>query len=73
MYKEFQIEDAKRIKEIENVTNHDVKAVEYFIKEKLSLNSSHYFLLLLELFKKYVFNRFEIRFYQGIRSFLLHF
>ena len=43
IYKEFQIEDAKRIKEIENVTNHDVKAVEYFIKEKLSLNSSNIF------------------------------
>jgi adenylosuccinate lyase len=29
----FSLEDAKRIKEIESVTNHDVKAVEYFIKE----------------------------------------
>ncbi len=34
IYKEFQLEDAERIKEIESVTNHDVKAVEYFIKEK---------------------------------------
>ncbi len=34
IYKEFQLEDAERIKEIEGVTNHDVKAVEYFIKEK---------------------------------------
>ncbi|MFB5946885.1 adenylosuccinate lyase [Albibacterium profundi] len=31
---EFSKEDAKRIKEIEKTTNHDVKAVEYFIKEK---------------------------------------
>ncbi|MEZ5104439.1 MAG: adenylosuccinate lyase [Draconibacterium sp.] len=30
----FSVEDATRIKEIESVTNHDVKAVEYFIKEK---------------------------------------
>lgn len=30
----FTIEDAGRIKEIEKTTNHDVKAVEYFIKEK---------------------------------------
>lgn len=33
----FSIDDAKRIKEIEQTTNHDVKAVEYFIKEKLEL------------------------------------
>ncbi|QZE13486.1 adenylosuccinate lyase [Halosquirtibacter laminarini] len=31
---DFSEEDALRIKEIESVTNHDVKAVEYFIKEK---------------------------------------
>ena len=30
----FDIQDAKRIKTIENKTNHDVKAVEYFLKEK---------------------------------------
>ena len=30
----FSLENATRIKEIENVTNHDVKAVEYFIKEE---------------------------------------
>lgn len=34
VYKDFSEEDALRIKEIEKVTNHDVKAVEYFIKEK---------------------------------------
>ena len=32
----FSIEDALRIKEIEKITNHDVKAVEYFIKERIS-------------------------------------
>lgn len=30
----FSLENATRIKEIENITNHDVKAVEYFIKEE---------------------------------------
>ena len=35
----FNIEDARRIKEIESTTNHDVKAVEYFLKEKAALNS----------------------------------
>lgn len=30
----FSLEDAQRIKEIEKTTNHDVKAVEYFLKEK---------------------------------------
>lgn len=34
VYKDFQLEDAERVKAIESVTNHDVKAVEYFIKEK---------------------------------------
>jgi len=34
IYQEFRLEDATRIKDIEKVTNHDVKAVEYFLKEK---------------------------------------
>ncbi|MGB0837507.1 MAG: adenylosuccinate lyase [Flavobacteriaceae bacterium] len=34
IYTEFTPEDAQAIKNIESVTNHDVKAVEYFIKEK---------------------------------------
>ncbi len=33
VYNDFSIRDARRIKEIEKVTNHDVKAVEYFVKE----------------------------------------
>ena len=36
IYINFSSEDAKRIKEIESTTNHDVKAVEYFIKEKFN-------------------------------------
>ena len=35
IYKDFSIADAQRVKEIEQTTNHDVKAVEYFIKEKM--------------------------------------
>ncbi|MBO9565514.1 MAG: adenylosuccinate lyase [Niastella sp.] len=35
MVDNFNIEDAQKIKETEKITNHDVKAVEYFIKEKL--------------------------------------
>ena len=34
IYRDFSEADASRVKEIETVTNHDVKAVEYFIKEK---------------------------------------
>ena len=34
IYRDFEVADAARIKEIESVTNHDVKAVEYFLKEK---------------------------------------
>ncbi len=34
IYQNFSLDDALKIKEIESVTNHDVKAVEYFIKEQ---------------------------------------
>lgn len=34
LYLTFSISDAQHIKDIEKITNHDVKAVEYFIKEK---------------------------------------
>ena len=34
IYRNFNEEDAQRVKDIEKVTNHDVKAVEYFIKEE---------------------------------------
>lgn len=36
IYEDFTLEDAAAIKEIEKTTNHDVKAVEYFIKEKFT-------------------------------------
>ena len=35
IYRHFTEQDAARVKEIEQTTNHDVKAVEYFIKEKI--------------------------------------
>ncbi|WP_291785191.1 lyase family protein, partial [Cecembia sp.] len=43
----FSIEDAQKIKETEKVTNHDVKAVEYFIKEKFDA-------LNLEIYKEFI-------------------
>ncbi len=41
IYRNFTVEDAQRIKDIEKVTNHDVKAVEYFIKEKFDALGLH--------------------------------
>ncbi len=35
----FDVEDAQRVKNIERTTNHDVKAVEYFLKEKIAGNA----------------------------------
>ena len=37
IYRHFTEKDASRVKEIEQTTNHDVKAVEYFIKEKIDV------------------------------------
>lgn len=43
IYLDFTVEDAQKVKDIESVTNHDVKAVEYFIKEKFdALNLQKY-------------------------------
>lgn len=36
LYKNFTIEDIKKIKETEKITKHDLKAIEYFFKEKLN-------------------------------------
>jgi len=47
IYTEFSEADALKVKEIESVTNHDVKAIEYFIKEKFDL-------LGLEAFKEFI-------------------
>ncbi len=40
IYRHFTEQDAQRVKDIEKVTNHDVKAVEYFIKEQIDSLSS---------------------------------
>ncbi len=40
MVQSFSEADAQRIKEIERVTNHDVKAVEYFMKERMAANGA---------------------------------
>ncbi len=47
IYKNFSLQDAQQIKDIEKVTNHDVKAVEYFIKEKFDM-------LELEKYKEFI-------------------
>tara|TARA_B110000003_G_scaffold159109_1_gene159313 strand:- start:3228 stop:4571 length:1344 start_codon:yes stop_codon:yes gene_type:complete len=47
IHKSFSFKDAQKIKGIEKVTNHDVKAVEYFIKEKFDL-------LGLEKYKEFI-------------------
>ena len=47
IYENFTEEDAQQIKDIEKITNHDVKAVEYFLKEKfdaLGLNEQKEFI-----------------------------
>jgi len=38
VFDDFSIADGNRVKEIEKVTNHDVKAIEYFLKEKFDQN-----------------------------------
>jgi len=43
IYKEFSHDDARKVKDIEAVTNHDVKAVEYFLKEKFDELGLHRF------------------------------
>ncbi len=47
IYNDFSVDDAQRVKDIEQVTNHDVKAVEYFIKEKFDT-------LNLQAFKEFI-------------------
>ena len=43
LYKNFSQKDAQKIKDIERVTNHDVKAVEYYIKDALDgMGLNHY-------------------------------
>ena len=38
VFDDFSVDDGNRVKEIEKVTNHDVKAIEYFLKEKFDQN-----------------------------------
>ncbi|MBN4063847.1 adenylosuccinate lyase, partial [Cardiobacterium sp. AH-315-I02] len=40
IFEHFSLSDAERIKTIERTTNHDVKAVEYFLKEKIQNNAT---------------------------------
>ena len=40
IYRQFTPADAQRVKDIESITNHDVKAVEYYIKERIDALSS---------------------------------
>lgn len=47
IYRSFSVADAQRIKEIERTTNHDVKAVEYFLKERFDV-------LGLEKYKEFI-------------------
>ncbi|MEG2060591.1 MAG: adenylosuccinate lyase [Alistipes sp.] len=47
LYLDFSVSDAERVKQIEAVTNHDVKAIEYIIKEKMDT-------LGLEAYKEFV-------------------
>ena len=48
IYRNFTEQDAQRIKDIEKVTNHDVKAVEYFIKEEFDKTGG------LEAYKEFI-------------------
>lgn len=48
IYRDFNEESAQRVKDIEKVTNHDVKAVEYFLKEEFDKISG------LESFKEFI-------------------
>jgi adenylosuccinate lyase len=47
LYIDFSLNDAMKVKEIESVTNHDVKAIEYFMKEKFDLIG-------MEAFKEFI-------------------
>jgi adenylosuccinate lyase len=42
LYKDFNNLDAKKVKQIEKITNHDVKAVEYFIQERIDKKFHHW-------------------------------
>ncbi len=54
IYREFTPTDAQRVKDIESITNHDVKAVEYYIKEKIDSISSSSGLSGMSRFKEFI-------------------
>src|SRR5882762_7183031 len=41
IYEDFALDDARRVKELEATTNHDVKAVEYFVKKRVAAIDSN--------------------------------
>ena len=54
IYRKFTPTDAQRVKDIESITNHDVKAVEYYIKEKIDGISSSSGLSSMSRFKEFI-------------------
>ncbi len=54
IYADFTEQDAQRVKDIEKITNHDVKAVEYFIKEKFDEISADDRYPSLEKYKEFI-------------------
>ena len=54
IYREFTPADAQRVKEIESITNHDVKAVEYYIKERIDALSGNSGLSGMSAFKEFI-------------------
>ena len=54
IYREFTPAEAQRVKEIESITNHDVKAVEYYIKERIDALSGNSGLSGMSTFKEFI-------------------
>ena len=56
IYEKFDVAKASRVKQIESTTNHDVKSIEYYIKEELDKSYSFMWLLdpVLHSMKEYV-------------------
>ena len=54
IYRHFTPADAQRVKEIEAVTNHDVKAVEYYIKERIDALNGQWSMVNGQSFKEFI-------------------
>ena len=54
IYRDFTVVDAQRVKDIEKITNHDVKAVEYFIKERFDEISKDAACPTLDKYKEFI-------------------